>query len=146
MGGRLQTWIKRYLPLELAATACALLGGYAAAAWSGNAAVIAYAATWTENIGFYALAIGREWRRQGAVAPAVRSVMLEFGPAELLDSFIVRPACMYLLPLLTGGLASGLILGKIAADIAFYGIAGLAYERQKRAEKRPETEAEADRP
>jgi hypothetical protein len=131
MGGRLRDWLKRYLPLELAATACALLGGYAAASSTANAAVIAYAATWAENVGFYALAIGREWRRQGALAPAMRIVVMEFGPAEVLDSFVVRPACMYLGPLLTGQLASGLIVGKIAADIAFYGLAGLAYERQK---------------
>jgi hypothetical protein len=131
MGGRLQDWVKRYLPLELAATACALLGGYAAAAWSGNAAVIAYAATWTENLGFYALAIGREWQRYGALRPALQTVMVEFGPAEVLDSFVVRPTCMYVGPLLTGQLASGLILGKVAADVIFYGLAGLTYERQK---------------
>lgn len=131
MRERLWNWSKRYLPLEVAATACALLGGYAAAAWSLNGAVIAYAATWAENVGFYALAIGRAWRQQGTVGSALKAVALEFGPAELLDSVVVRPACMYLFPTLFGHLGVGLIVGKVVADVVFYGLAGLAYERLK---------------
>jgi hypothetical protein len=143
MKAKLIEWLARYLPLEIAATACSLAGGLAAAAVGMNAAVVAYAATWAENAGFYGYALTREVRRAMsstplpamALGPALlsssRALVAEFGAAEVLDSFVVRPACMYLLPQITGNLAVGLVLGKIAADIAFYGLAVAAYEWRK---------------
>lgn len=136
-------WLKRYLPLEIAATACALSGGMGAAYFGAGPAVIAYAATWSENIGFYGVALVRELRRRAgaqplsfasaapAVMPSARALLAEFGPAELLDSFVIRPAAMYALPMLAGDLALGLLLGKIIADAAFFGLAIVAYEWRK---------------
>lgn len=143
MKAKLIEWLARYLPLEIAATACSLAGGLGAAAFGMNAAVVAYAATWAENAGFYGYALTREVRRvmNAGLFPAMplgpailsssRSLVGEFGAAEVLDSFVVRPACMYLFSQLTGNLAVGLVLGKIAADIAFYGLAVAAYEWRK---------------
>lgn len=132
----------RYLPLEIAATVCALLGGLGASTLVGNGAVIAYVATWAENVGFYGVALVRDmrahrggaagWTAQwGALLASARRLVSEFGPAELLDSFILRPALLYALPKLTGHLAAGLLLGKIIADIAFFGLAVIAYEWRK---------------
>ena len=53
------------------------------------------------------------------------AVAAEFGPAEILDFFLVRPAFMYAGPLLVGGVMAGLVLGKIAADVVFYTAAAL---------------------
>jgi hypothetical protein len=126
--------------LEIAATACSLAGGVGTAAITSNGAVIAYAATWAENVGFYGCALVREARRnlgtaplsfasvKPALLPSARSLVAEFGPAEVFDSFVLRPACMYLLPKLTGHLAVGLLLGKVLADGAFFGIAIIAFE------------------
>jgi hypothetical protein len=137
---KLLEWLSRYLPLEIAATACSLAGGLGAAAIGMNAGIIAYAATWAENAGFYGYALAREVRRTTAGAPlslmsrgptllqSARTLIAEFGPAEVFDSFVVRPACMYAIPQLTGNLALGLILGKVVADVAFYGLAVAAYE------------------
>ena len=143
MKAKLREWLWRYLPLEIAATIFALGGGFAAASFGFNGAVIAYAAAWAENTGFYGTALIRELRRSSGgerlsiasagprLVPTVRALATEFGPAELLDSFIVRPGCMYLLPLLTGDLALGLICGKVLADVAFFGLAIVAYELGK---------------
>ncbi len=136
-------WLKRYLPLEIAATVCALTGGMAAAYFGANAAVVAYAATWSENIGFYGVALVRELLRRvdgqpltftsaaPALVPSTRALLAEFGPAEILDSFVIRPAAMYALPMLVGDLALGLLLGKIIADLVFFGLAIVAYEWRK---------------
>jgi hypothetical protein len=140
---KLVEWLMRYLPLEIAATACALAGGLGAAALVTNAAVIAYAATWAENAGFYGYALLREMRRNRsgtglslvsigqALVQSTRAILTEFGPAEVLDSFVVRPACMLVLPQATGNLPLGLLLGKILADLAFYGLAAAAFEWSK---------------
>lgn len=143
MMARMLEWLRRYLPLELMATAFSMAGGLGAAALGANAGVIAYVATAMENVGFYGYALSREVRlRLGAspispatvgplLLPASRNLLGEFGPAELIDSFVLRPACLYALPKLTGNLAIGLLLGKLAADAAFYGLAVIAYERRK---------------
>lgn len=127
MRAKVVEWLKRYVPLEIAATACSLAGGLGAAALTDNGGVIAYVATWAENVGFYGCAlIRRVWQRTrfrpislsipamcGALLPSAKVLVTEFGPAEVLDSFVLRPACLYLLPKLTGHLALGLVLGKI---------------------------------
>lgn len=155
MKAKLVEWLRRYLPLEVAGTACAMLGGIGASALGANGAIVAYCATWAENIGFYGCALVREvrsylagapgvaGRTRGAVVASARRLILEFGPAELLDSFVLRPACMYALPKLTGHLALGLLLGKVLADIAFFGIAIIAYELGKT--RRP-AKRQADKP
>ncbi len=140
MWARLLEWLRRYLPLEIAATVCSLAGGLGAAVVTTNGGVIAYAATWAENVGFYSYALVREIRRslgtepvslaalKSTLLPSTGALIAEFGAAEVLDSFVVRPACMYLLPKLTGHLAIGLVLGKILADVVFYALAVIAYE------------------
>ena len=62
----------------------------------------------------------------------MRDLALEFGGAEFLDSLVVRPGAMLVLIALTGNLPLGLVLGKLAADLTFYGAAIGAYELRKR--------------
>jgi hypothetical protein len=144
MRAKLTEWSRRYLPLEIVATLFALVGGLCVAGLTDNSVVIAYAATWAENLGFYGFALIREARVRfgetpvtGAstvpvLAASCKQLALEFGPAELVDSFLLRPACMYFLPTLIGDLAMGLLAGKLIADFAFYGMAIAAYEWGKR--------------
>ena len=58
-------------------------------------------------------------------------LLREFGPAEALDSFALRPLAMYAGPLVTGDLLTGTLLGKVVADLVFYAIAACAYERRR---------------
>ena len=55
-------------------------------------------------------------------------MVLEFGTAEFLDSFVIRPFTMYIFPLLTHNLVLGLLVGKFVADIIFYIPTIIAYE------------------
>lgn len=50
----------------------------------------------------------------------LRRMLLEFGSAEVLDGFVIRPLCLAAGLELIGG-AAGAVAGKIAADVAFYG-------------------------
>jgi hypothetical protein len=63
-------------------------------------------------------------------------LLVEFGPAEIADTFAVRPLAMYLGPLLIGHLAAGILAGKLAADIVFYALAIVGYELFKAATAR----------
>lgn len=143
MRPKLVEWLWRYLPLEIAATFSALAGGLGAAALTSNTLTIAYAGTWSENVGYYGMALWREMSVAtplGQVAPpfgarvmaSIRRLLWEFGAAELLDSFVARPFCLYWAVTLAGNLALGLLIGKLAADLLFYSIAIVFYEAGKR--------------
>ena len=59
-------------------------------------------------------------------------VVIEFGPGEYLDTFIVRPFAMWFFPYIIGSLAIGIFLGKIVADIIFYIPTIIMYEIRKK--------------
>jgi hypothetical protein len=128
----LRRWMVRYLPAEAAGLVAAFLGASLAHALNGHPAVIAMAAAWAENLGYYAIMIVRELRAERRVGRTLRNLALEFGRAEALDSFAVRPASMYLATTLVPELALAVLLGKLAADVAFYVPAIAAYELRLR--------------
>lgn len=139
---KIREWFFRYVPLEVAATVAALLSASAALYVTGNPIVAAYAGTWGEFIAYYAAVSIREVailsRRNGAsgvhesITRSFRNVVFEFGPAEGLDSFIVRPFFMYLMPRVLGDFSIGIVAGKILADIVFYTITIFSFEVRKR--------------
>ena len=109
---------------------------------TGNAVLAAYGGALGENVGYYGVIIARELRSGDSFLRCCRNLLLEFGPAELLDSGLIRPLAMglgahYL------GQTSGVIVGKVAADVTFYVPVIAAYELRRHfaksasAERRP---------
>ncbi|GAA0950970.1 hypothetical protein [Virgisporangium aurantiacum] len=130
-------WCARYLPAEVVGTISAVASAYFAYLATGDRATAAIAGTIGENVGFYGVMAVIEWRRQGEMGPmgrqakalrTIRVLSAEFGPAELIDSLLVRPGAMYVGPFVTGGITSGSLLGKIMADAVFYAVAIASFE------------------
>jgi hypothetical protein len=148
LGGlhRLRAWVRRYLPAEIAGTAAALAAAWTVHAISGSLVSAATAGTIGESLGFYGCMAIREAVRLDAchrdqAAPkrlwltgtrTVRDLLIEFGPAELVDSLLVRPFCMYLMTSLLPNFTAGVLAGKLMADVLFYGLAIVAYECKQR--------------
>jgi hypothetical protein len=142
-GAKLREWIRRYLPCEIAGTVGELGGAAVAYLATGSLAAAAITAAIGASIGYYAAAYlsalrwsyrqqtPRHWTSRVLVANllAMRSVVIEFGPAELVDSVMVRPAAFYAGPLLFHHVVAGWIFGKLVSDVAFYVFAVLSYER-----------------
>lgn len=84
---------------------------------------------------------GLKWPKRVLVANvlAIRSIAVEFGPAEAIDSIVIRPIALYLGPFVLGNVAVGWVVGSIAADIAFYVMAIFSYERFANLLARPQT-------
>lgn len=142
-------WVRRYGPPELAGIVSAALGYLLVERMTGSATAAAFGGSLGENVGFYGTFVLRSvlrldgstrgwmqtplsrrlWRRCLA---ASRGAVLEFGPAELLDSFATRPLAMGLATRALGATA-GVPIGKIAADVVFYAIAIASYEMRRRA-------------
>ena len=145
-------WLRRYAPNEIAGWVGQL--GAAAATYSltGSYAAAVIAATIGASAGYYAAAYfngvrwsyraqaGRSWPMRVLVANglAARSIAVEFGPAEAIDSITIRPIALYLGPMVVGNTAVGFVLGSIVADIAFYVMAIFSYERFTKLLARPQ--------
>jgi hypothetical protein len=144
-GNKLREWIRRYLPCEIAGTTGEFGGAGLAYLLTGSFAAAAIVATIGASVGYYAAAytaaartIYREHahlaqlpRVLTANALALRSVAIEFGPAEVIDSLLIRPLAFYLGPILFGGMIAGWIFAKLVADVGFYVLAIFSYERFK---------------
>ncbi|GIF47731.1 hypothetical protein DFJ67_6621 [Asanoa ferruginea] len=125
--GRIREWLARYAPAEAAGITGALLA--AAAVDSPEAAAVA--GTIGETIGFYTMIFVRDLRAGNRPGRVVRDMVVEFGPAEVLDTLLVRPGAMYLATRALGTATSGVVAGKLAADAVFYTIAIIGYELRR---------------
>jgi ornithine decarboxylase len=134
--GRVREWIGRYLVAELAGLTTALLAAVAVTSWfPDRLAIAAYASALGEGVGFYAGFLVVRYLREEIdgsprrrIAVIVAAAVVEFGPAEIVDTALVRPAAMFLGSLATGNVIVGVLIGKVAADVVFYGLAITSYE------------------
>ena len=141
MRRKLGEWLRRYVPAEIGGTLGALAGGLLVYRLSHSSALTAVGGTWGENLGYYLVILGREiganrsalhqgrWRTSTRM---LRNLVVEFGVAEALDSFLLRPLLVYAALSLTGSVPLGLLAGKLAADMGFYTVAIGMYELRKR--------------
>jgi hypothetical protein len=117
---KIREWISRYLPAEIAAIIGAVVGGLLTNFLFNNPFITAFGATWGENVGYYGKFILNDFKQRKPIIKFFRDLLIEFGPGEYLDSFVIRPFTMYFFPKVTGNLALGLFFGKISADVIFY--------------------------
>ena len=139
-GGWWRAWRARFGLAEVCGTICAAVGFTAGYLPGGSLLTAAGLATICEVIGFYGC-IGAKaaitsyratahlagWHRLAAGAwHAVNEQLTSCAAAETLDVFLIRPGCVagaaWLLRLLPGGVWLGFIVGKAAADVAWYGM------------------------
>src|SRR5688572_19495682 len=148
---RVEDWARRYGIAELAGILTALVAAWLADALGAPVVGVAYAATAGENVGFYGVIITRQVSIDRRVAIAaglpyrgpgmwrtMRDLLLEFGPAEVLDSLVFRPLAMFLGVRFLGR-DIGVVTGKLAADITFYLPVILTYELRRQARKRADS-------
>ena len=142
---KIKEFSKRYLPAEIVGTLTAIGAASIVHAFSDNPVFIAYIATLGEALGFFStifiqhfIAHANDNKSNNRhfslsdISKIISHVFLEFGPAEIIDSLVLRPFFMYLFPLLVRNFTLGILLGKIAGDITFYLMVIISYEMQKR--------------
>ena len=132
MRDKLLEWLRRYLPCEIAGTVGELGGAAVAYVLTGSTVAAAVTATVGASVGYYAAAYltamrwayrarrdrTRVMRLVVANLIALRSVAIEFGPADIG-------------PQIFGDVVVGWIFGKLVSDVAFYVVAIFSYERFK---------------
>jgi hypothetical protein len=142
---KLMEWVRRYLPCEIAGTVGELGGAALTYLLTGSMAAAAITATIGASAGYYAAAytsaVRWAYREHGdrPMGPrlvvanlfALRSVAIEFGPAEVIDSIAIRPLAYYFGPIAFNSVVAGWVFGKLVSDIGFYALAVVSYERFK---------------
>jgi hypothetical protein len=133
MRQRVGAWLRRYLPAEILSVFAALLVADVAWQVSGNPAVASVAGAWGETATYYVTMFSRDLARNpGELLVTTRDLILEFGPTEALDSFVLRPALMYTAGRLLADVSLGVIVGKLIADVVFYIPTITSYELLRR--------------
>lgn len=142
---KLAEWARRYLPAELLSLLATLAAAGLAFAFTHHRLTTALAGTWAGNVAYFGcilltdvLTVRRSRRAAGLAYPpavfgrTIRALVVEFGLAEVADSFFIRPWLMYYLPQWLGSLAGGILAAKLLADITFYVPAIIGYEISKK--------------
>lgn len=136
---RPMVWLRRYLPSEALGVAAMLLGALMTHALTGNVVLTALVGSWLETLAYYGVFLVRALRTSeritfGLVRTTLRNLALEFGPAELLDSLVVRPAAIAAGLALAPHPVLGTLAGKLVADVVFYLPTILSFELLTRAD------------
>jgi ornithine decarboxylase len=118
--------LRRYLSAEICGTAAALTGAWAAYRFTESPFAAALSASACEAVGYYAAILADEAHRsRGGLRELGRSlpgVIVEFGPAEVIDTLVSRPLLMAAGVATTGDPVGGTLAGKVAADALFYSV------------------------
>jgi hypothetical protein len=143
-GGRWRAWLARFGLAEVCGTLAAVIGFAVGYLGAGSLLAAAGLATVGEAIGFYGCVGARTaaearratahlagFRRLAAGAwHAVTQQLASCAVAEVLDSLAIRPGCVagvaWLARSLPGGVWFGFAIGKVIADLAWYGMEAAA--------------------
>lgn len=149
---KIKEWLKRYLPAEIVGTLTAVGAASITHVLSDNHLLIAYIGSLGEAVGFYStvfiqqiITAGKHRKiknEQFSLADAfkiITNLVLEFGPAGMIDGFVLRPFFMYFFPMFLKNFTLGILLGKIAGDITFYMLVIFSYEMKKHVRKNENT-------
>ena len=140
MKSKIKEWLERYLAAELISILFAVFSAYLANIFWHNSIITALAATWASNIGFYGWIVYKDIKVKrklhGKITMQIYfktfiGLILEFGPAEYFDSFLVRPFMLYIFPAILGNLSAGIFVGIMVSNITYYLPVIISYEMKK---------------
>ncbi|ANY20206.1 hypothetical protein A6F68_01693 [Tsuneonella dongtanensis] len=127
-------WLTRFVPAEVAGIAGSYAGYLLVADLGVSPILAAYGAAFGENCGYYTVVFLRDWfalpQEKRQLVPVLKAMVHDFGIAEVLDSFIVRPGFTVAAVALFGQ-GWGVGIAKFAADAVFYLLAIFFWEKRR---------------
>lgn len=138
---KLKEWFRRYALAEFIALILALIFSNLSMLLFGNIILAGFIGTWADNLGFYGIItymdLREDLKRKGKLKIKdylieLRNDIIEFGPAEYLDSFVIRPFYLSFLPYIMSNYSFAVIIGTILADITYYIPTVASYEFRKK--------------
>ena len=137
--------MRRYLLADILSTVLSLTTAWIIHRTTGDNVLAAFGGSAMASMSFYGIVAYGDVRESlkhhrkhdltyGLMAyfKDLRNLLIEFGPAEILDVLAVRPFFMYLIPKLMGEFLLGVFIGKTIADVFFFVPAIVMYEVRKK--------------
>ena len=137
--------MRRYLLADILSTVLSLATAWIIHRTTGDNVLAAFGGSAMASMSFYGIVAYGDVRKSlkhhrkhdltyGLMAyfKDLRNLLIEFGPAEILDVLAVRPFFMYLIPKLMGEFLLGVFIGKTIADVFFFVPAIVMYEVRKK--------------
>ena len=142
---RIKEWLQRYLPAEILSVILTLISAGVVSYLTQNPVKTALAGTWGGNLAYFGYILiadiihtkrvlhklNQRYRLKSFLKN-IRALLVEFGIAEVADSFFIRPLLMYYFPIWLNSLTWGILVAKLSADITFYVPAIISYEMSKK--------------
>ncbi len=142
---RIKEWLQRYLPAEILSVILTLVSAGVVSYFTQNPVKTALAGTWGGNLAYFGYILVADIMhtkkvlrklnqryKLKALLKNIRALLVEFGLAEVVDSFFIRPLLMYYFPIWLDSLTWGILVAKFTADITFYVPAIISYEISKK--------------
>lgn len=137
---KLKEWFARYSLAELIGVVFSLIFSNLSMLFFGNLILSGFIGTWTENLGFYGTIIFRDIKERKKAKKLsmrdyvlqLRNLIVEFGPAEYLDSFLIRPFYLIFFPYVISNYSLAILIGTILADVTYFIPTIVAYEFRKK--------------
>lgn len=137
---KLKEWFARYSLAELVGVVFSLIFSNLSMLFFGNIIIAGFIATWTENLGFYGTIVFRDIKERKKAKKLsmrdyvlqLRNLIVEFGPAEYLDSFLIRPFYLIFFPYVILNYSLAILVGTILADVTYFIPTIIAYEFRKK--------------
>ncbi len=145
MNKKIKEWIKRYLLADILSTIFSLFTAWLIMELTEDRVMAAFIGSAVASITFYGIVAFNDVRKSikqhrnsgtkyefKSFFIDFKNLIVEFGPAEILDVLAVRPFFMYLMPKLTGEFLLGTFIGKMIADVVFFIPAIIMFEVRKK--------------
>ncbi len=142
MKDNIRVWINRYLPATIAALVLSTLVFILILPF--NKLLAAYCASISDTLIYYVIILGKDFKNELIkndssllikILIFIRSILIEFGPAEILDTYFIRPALLYYASKLFTPNLLTIIVTIIFADIIFHFMAIIGFEINKKIKK-----------
>lgn len=138
---KLKEYLKRYGPSEAVSLVMTVIGANLGMFLFNDVIIAAFIALFVCNLFYYGIIVFQDLNelrvKDGKLGidrlfAVLRNLAIEFGPAEYLDSFLLRPFLLSVVPLFVPGYSIAIIVGTLIADITYYFPVIIGYESRKR--------------
>jgi hypothetical protein len=134
-------WLNRYALPEITSGFFSVFLATLAMYTTGNIVLAGYVGTLADNFSYYGIIVYRDLRKRRKKGGRIkftdfitemRNLLIEFGPAEYLDTIAIRPFFLVLAPFFVPIYPIAVIVGGFLADFFFYIPTIFGYEFRKR--------------
>lgn len=141
MKRKLKEWFKRYAFAEAIAIAISIPTANVILWLSSNYIISGIITTFVESVTFYSLIVLKDLNerrhntgrlRFSDYMKQLRKTFIEFGPAEYLDGFIIRPFYLSFFPYIIPYYSLAIFTGTMLANITYYIPVIISYELHRK--------------